>query len=328
MKQHIAKLLLPIGLISSVYSDEDDYRKDNRFSILGEVVFMHRSGGKYEVLAADSSILLPMDNQEVITSKALVHRFEYEPGFRVGFNAILDDYRSIEGNFMWLAQWEGRKSAGGDGTLYFPFENVSYTNDYYQADAAVAIYKSNFYSAEINYWQAVTPRFSNYFGFSGLFGLRYMNLREHLNLAYTKGVQTSNYLIDTENALIGGQAGADLQWNPTTYLSWDFFMKVGAFVNLAEQKTLLKDNNNTTLLRSFQVNQSKGAVMIEGGFTISYQVLSFLNVHAGYQFIYLGGIACAPDQIDDDTVVVDTTRLKVNSDPLINGGYIGIIVGF
>ncbi len=336
MNHAASKFLLPLGILStfSLVADDDDYSRNNQFGILAEAVFLKRTKGQNETLAVDSSLVDPdvAGSGKVLDSDSLISRFSYEPGFRVGLSYIYDRKSSFESNFMLINEWKSQKTAAGDGTLYFPFRETYYTNDYVDADVATAKYSSRLYSTEYNYWRGITPRYENYFGFSFIVGLRYIDLREHFNLAYTKTVdemlQTSNYKIGTKNRMIGAQAGADLQWNATKTLSWDFFLKLGGFFNLGEQSTSLRDNNNTTTIRKFQTNATAASSMLEGGLSLSYQILDCINIHTGFELLFLGGLALAPDQIDKNTAAAETSRLKFKGDPLFYGFYVGVVGSF
>ena len=61
----------------------------------------------------------------------------------------------------------------------------------------------------------------------------------------------------TSNKIFGLQLGLNLQMNPTRWLSWDMFAKVGGMANHTEAKTLLRDFNNEVKLRDFHKQKER-----------------------------------------------------------------------
>ncbi len=329
-----SKFLLPIGityLFSSalVFAQGDDFPTDNTFGLTGDAVFLTRGKGKTRTLAIDTSIpvITPKSNI-VLESDGLNEDFSYEPGYRVEGTFIVNNTTSFEATFLQIFEWDTSEEVDTNGTLQFPFERAGYANDFTSAQKARAHYETNFLTAEFNYWEAITPRNNNYFSFSAIFGTRYVHIGEEFKLTYTKSTNASDYKVSTENDLIGVQVGGDLQWNPTRKLSWDLFVKIGGYVNLDEQKTLLRDNNNTTVIQSFHVNRTRGTFIADGGLGALYRIKPWLNFHAGYEVFYLAGVALAPSQLSTKKHTTTSGEIIDNDNICIHGFWVGLTLSF
>ncbi len=314
----------------------DDWSMNNHWLVTGDCVYLRRaeihskSLVKKEVCQTPSSPSSPSvcTSNKVLSSERLQQEFDFEPGFRVGLSCMIDKCSTFEGNYLQIKEWEAQRCVKGNSNLFFPFENSNYTNDFFDADAVDATYQSRYCSAEVNYWRHLSPRRENYFSFSWIAGLRYMNIKETSKLAFTKRADKSDFDVRTQNHLYGVQLGADLQMNPMRCLSWDFLAKVGACLNHASLKDFLGDNNNTTVLRNTSSRGDWGAFFTEVYAILTYQLSRYLNVHAGYQMIFLSGLVLAPEHMDRDTCPSSGREFEANGEAILHGFYGGISIGF
>jgi len=263
----------------------------------------------------------------VLTTKKLVQAFDYESGYRVGGTFMPNKRYAFEGNYMWLDEWESSKTKKGHRSLRFPFDDPSFAHDFVDADKARAKYTSQIWGSEVNMWRIFTPRRGDYFSVSGIFGFRYFNLRETFNIDFTRGRNQSSYNIHTKNDLGGAQFGLNLQVNPTWLLVWEFTAKIGGFLNFARDEVFLGDYNNTVTLRKNRQKCFNGSLMTDLAASLGFQFFSWFNVHVGYQFIYLNGLALAPEQIEKKPKTRGQ-HVYVDGDIYIYGAFAGLIVSF
>ena len=268
------------------------------------------------------------DNFKVISSEGLVKHFHFDPGFRASFVYSDDPRSSFEGIFLWVRPWHATRHANGDQSLFFPFDSTSYAFDYYQASEAHAEYHSRFWDAELNYWRHFSPRYTDYFSLSGILGMRYFHLNESFKLTFKKPPDESDWSIHTENDIFGFQVGLDLQLVPTARLSWDFIAKIGAFVNRAKQRNLLQDYNNTVALRRSDRQKWQRGLFADILAQVGYQFKESFNLHVGYEFLLLSGLAIATDQIDRETGFGAGKQVEVDGYIFIHGCYIGATFSF
>jgi hypothetical protein len=129
-------------------------------------------------------------------------------------------------------------------------------------------------------------------------GLRYLNLGEELNIA-AQGIvpgEDGTYNIRTANHLYGAQLGARLRrWR--TRFGWEAAGKAGIFGYDAQQTQSVTDFPNFQLRNA---SGSGGGVAFLGEVNLSalYRLTDVWNLRAGYNAIWIEGLALAPDQLD------------------------------
>ncbi|MGI8980407.1 MAG: BBP7 family outer membrane beta-barrel protein [Pirellulaceae bacterium] len=134
-------------------------------------------------------------------------------------------------------------------------------------------------------------------------GFRYLNLAEELNISAQRtvagAVEEGAYNIRTNNNLYGAQLGARLR-RTRGRLGWDATGFAGIFGNDARQTQSVTDFPNFPLRPT--VSSSQGGVAFVGGANLSglYALNDVWNARAGYNVLWIEGVALAPDQLDFD----------------------------
>lgn len=316
-------------LATTSLSAHDDLGIGYHWSILTEFVYMRRTElhSRTIVDRFDPGKGCPCDERRVMTTKNLLHDFDFEPGYRVGLAYQPDAYWSLEGSFLYLNEWEGHDKKHGHKTLSHPFFNYTSTVDYRNASEAEAVYKSHFYSAELNFWRDVTPRKVDFFSYSWILGLRYIHLNEKLHITFETPPDRSNYNIKARNILGGPQIGGCLEMNPTTQINWSFAAKFGPLADRCEQKTFLGDNNNTIVIHHYTKHGWTCAFLADILASFGFRVTSHFNVRAGYQMIYLAGVALAPEQLSKN-LKPHHRKLTTSGNALQHGLFAGLFFSF
>src|ERR1700722_18972763 len=247
MTQKVSPCAWLICICGCAALQADNYRMNNHWELAGDFLYMRRAEVQNKTLVKNAD--KPQcsggcPNHKVIDTNDLVNDFGFVPGYRVGLTYIADPANGFEMNFLYLQPWNARKKVEGDQSLSFPFSHADYTVDFHDASVAIAEYQSHFWDLEFNYWRYLSPRRIDYFSISGLAGLRYFHWDESFKLKMFNPPDHSSYDVSTENRIFGVQAGVDLQMNPTRWLSWEFFAKVGGMVDHCEQSTFLGDEDN------------------------------------------------------------------------------------
>lgn len=275
--------------------------ENNAFAIWGDVAFFRRAQGNNNRLIIDEGHgHLNSCNRckfEHCNSDKLVSEFDYEPGFQVGI-AYLTRHSILEAKYLWIEEWESSCHKSGRGSIFFSEKHPHFTHDFSGADKASAHYKSQFQNGEVNYFWYVTPRRDDYFSAGWLAGVRYINLRENLEIEFHKGSNESSYRIHTWNHIPAIQAGGIIGWNPTSTISWDLNAKAGIGFDWSRQHTFLGDLNNTVTLRDYRATKFSTPFLAEACLAFTYRPWNYINLHIAYEFIYLNGITLAPGQID------------------------------
>ena len=127
-----------------------------------------------------------------------------------------------------------------------------------------------------------------------------------------------DYRIRTHNDSFGFQIGMDLKY-AYRKLDWGFKTKVAPVLNFAEQisqlsaNTTTRDRNEYRDLINDQAAESKGipyhswsatkdkaAVVMELGVGVDYHIYPNMKLYAGYDMMWVFGLATAPEQISWD----------------------------
>lgn len=312
----------------------DNYSWNDHWAILGEFVYMKRSELANKTLVKDSKKEQSecpgaCPDYTIIDGKDLINDFEFEPGYRVGVTYIEDAKNYFELNFLWLQEWHAEKEKQRHHRSYsFPFEDKHYTHDWHRANKAKATYRSKFWDIEANYWRNFTPRRVDYFSLSGIAGLRYFNLIEGFVLKMERRPDTSTYNIHTHNDVFGVQAGLDFCWNPTRWFTWETAGKVGGMANHSKQKTFLGDRDNKKELRDSKSLKWQLGIFTDVSTQFAFQFKDHLNLHVGYEMIYMSGLALAPEQVSKKTNSSAGKKDNTHGNIIIQGVFAGLTISF
>lgn len=158
-----------------------------------------------------------------------------------------------------------------------------------------------------------------------MYGLRYFNLRDEIDLHLYEGDgRVGRYEVDADNHLVGFQVGAVFDRWVTPRLSWNLIGKAGGFVNFTRQSTYLAAEQDTLVYRDFTDHDEELAFVGEVGVNLTYHLTRCLALTAGYQLLWVDGLALAPEQLDYTNTPTSGTRVDADGDLFFNGGYVGI----
>ncbi|MBS0620398.1 MAG: hypothetical protein JSS61_02945 [Verrucomicrobia bacterium] len=261
-----------------------------------------------------------------MSSKNLLQKMDWEPGYRVSALATPKEHFSLEAVFFYLQPWVGEKHVNGDAKLRLGFVPADYTEDYRDASLAKGRYHSQFWDAEFNYWRNYSPRLADYFAFSLIFGARYFHLNESLKLKFVRPPDSSDYKIHTYNHIYALQVGFDLQINPVDWLTWDIVAKVGPLATCGKQRTHLRDENNTVTLRHYEREKWQSGIFTDVSASMGFQIKDILNLHVGYEMLFLSGIALPPNQVFKEADA--GKKVEVNGTAIIHGVFAGATLSF
>lgn len=338
MRNPLSWLLLSTVLPTSIFA-WDNWCLNHHWTVWGEGLYMRRTELNGHSIVTNSQLpqcqpctpAMQACNQcpsfTVLNTKKLVKDFHYESGYRVGMVYHPNWRSSFDAIYMNMGEWGSKaKIHGPAGSLSFPFNDSHFAHDFRNADQVEAIYHSRIWGAESNYWWHYDHCPGSYFAFSWLAGIRYFNLREFFDVEFRRHGLESNYTIRTVNQIGGVQVGLDLQFNPYSFLSWDFTPKGGVFYTHAKLKTFLGDHNNTVVLRNFEDTGGQATLMFEVPISLTYRFKRHFNIHGGYEMLYLTGVALAPEQIHKKSVT--SSNVNIEGQILIHGAFLGLGIGY
>lgn len=319
-------LLLMSALTLPLLAFRDDRTLDNSFSISGDFAYFKREMGHEHQLVIDNSETDCDCHYVSCDTKKLVHQFPFEPGFKVAMT-YMTEHSVWDLSYLWLHQWEkGCTRTSSESSLIFSVKNPSITNDFNGADEGSAEYSSEFQNCTFNYFRYITPKKGDYFASAYLLGLRYINLKEALDVSFTKAANKSSYKVHTSNHIPTMQVGGLIAWNPSPAISWDFIIMAGIGFDIGEQKTFLGDENNSLTVRDYEKTGFSTPLLAEASLRLTYKPANYVDLHVEYQVIYLNGVALAPDQLVKSNS--DRRVYRAIGAPLIHGVTAGLSWSF
>lgn len=295
------------------------------FSLVTDFVYMQR----YHV--KDNPIITVCNGSDCTTktlsTKSLVRN--WEPGISATFSYIQDARSSYEVGGLYLWPMDNSSSQTKENSLAFPFNNSGMTHDFFQIDKISANYFSQFYTVEANYWKVFSSSRTSFFALSGMFGLRFANIGERFTVKAYQNNEHSTYKIKTKNDEIGIQIGFDFKIRPFKTFYWDLLVKAGADLNRIKATAFLTDEGGSVVLRNNVAQKAQTGMFTQVAAGAGYQPYDFLNVHVGYQMLFFGGLALAPDQMDRTESVGSISSIQSNYKISANGYIIvhGIYTG-
>ena len=259
--------------------------------------------------------------------------YPLEPGMRITFGRYITDTWMIEATYYGDVDWDRRNGtptfptgANGLGPLlpyWGPATGAFDTSAFVGANVQTAEYESQFNSIEIN------VRHSIWATTSIMAGFRYMNLGDLFQLSASDNANNLTpgavglYRTWTNNNLAGFQLGTEYAhdlWFPRLYGSID--CRGGVYANFVEQKNLLFNTGDTYDQRSSR--EVPFATGWDVTFTLSYLATDHLTIRGGYTFLFLDGVALAPDQLDTNPTTLSSRRFVADNDTLtLQGPFVG-----
>ncbi|MFM8378186.1 MAG: BBP7 family outer membrane beta-barrel protein [Planctomycetia bacterium] len=172
-------------------------------------------------------------------------------------------------------------------------------------DRVEATYSSMFQSAEFNLFKGCCSD-DDRGCIDWLGGFRYANLNEQADLAFTccttapTGAIGSSYNVQTSNNLFGGQFGgrASRWWGNWGLEGW---AKTGVFANVQNQSQApIVDpaNPGPPFREARSVNGVEPAMLADLNLSVAYRISERIYLRVGYNALWVGNVALAPEQWD------------------------------
>jgi Putative beta barrel porin-7 (BBP7) len=171
---------------------------------------------------------------------------------------------------------------------------------------------------------------------SYLYGLRFLQINETFRFhsegrtdVFSGGQlidsreNTGDYDIVTHNSLLGPQIGADMIFRQCRW-TWGVRSKLGACVNFCDQVSDISSGPALapTDVRRLSWSKHQAAVVGEVGFEATYKFRPNLVGRAAYDFMWVSGVALAPEQLQFNTEPSD--KINANGLALFNGLKLGL----
>ena len=164
--------------------------------------------------------------------------------------------------------------------------------------------------------------------FEWIAGLRYINLRDELNISAQRvvngEVEEGVYNIRTVNNLYGAQLGARVRRWPHPW-GWEASGTAGVFANDASQEQYVTDFPNFPLRPTISRSDDTVAFVGEMNLTALYRLTNVWVLRAGYSVFWIDGVALAPNQLDFNFATAPSgDQLDTNGSIFFHGANVGL----
>jgi len=224
----------------------------------------------------------------------------------------LDNGNSLQIRFFDVDSWLGRTNVTTPGIWNLPTNPPLFGLGVADIHAG---YGTRLYSTEFN-WQHPTSDW-----FTWLLGFRWVELYENLNLNADFGGNLATLRFQTANRLYGGQTGANVSILNRGAARIDGIFKAGLYGNAASNHFSVTQ----AIGPAFATADRSGQVAFLGeiGIVGVYQWTDNISLRAGYQLLWLEGIALAPYQIAA-TRVMTQNGINTTGDAFYHGALMGL----
>jgi len=226
-------------------------------------------------------------------------RFDFGPNF--GVETVVGrrfaEGDGIEGRFFDVDLGTSAPDFASGGAVFTPFNDNTFASRDGLTPGPVGVrqhYASNLKNLELNYRaQAAGP-------FGIIAGFRYVDLSEQLQIGYARPTGTVNIQeINSKNEMWGAQLGSDVLLFSGDRLSLSAFGKSGIFYNDAQNFSRGRFRSAVLTIDSTSGGDSDDELsfVFESGLNAGVQLTERLTFQAGYNIMWLNGVALASDQI-------------------------------
>jgi hypothetical protein len=277
-----------------------------------EVLAMNRDNSTDRVIVQDTDTLANLFNSEEMD-------LGWEAGGRARLKFMGSSGIAIEGVYMKTGTFDAENTVNGNNDLQIPFPLAGVTVDFFGADQMNLRYTSSIESAECN----VIYPFGN---FQLLGGYRFFGIDEAFRIQSRDDDDgdTSDYNTSVFNNLNGGQIGILGQWELLGLLFFDFDVKFGIFGNATSQNQIVRDLNNSVVVRNTTGKGEGAAYVTELGIRAVVPMGATFNITCGYNVFFMDRVALAPDQLDFTNNAASGTRIHQKGDLVMQGVTLGL----
>jgi len=328
--------------VKSACPDElDFYMRPPRcpWYVMGDGMAMRRDDrGRFDAATVNTRTAVALSTADL--------DMDLRSGARVLVGRTLGECLQIEGVYFFVSEWDkGREirntapnDAGGTGNLFSPFTNfgdppligLDYNN------FAGIRYASSLDNVELNVRRALPIR-PGRLAASILVGVRYMDLPEQFQYRTESSLPAPNGAInevrvDTDNALLGPQIGAMLEFYAENRWWINFEIKGAVCNNRAGQGTFYRYTEPLIPTFTFEDSRKEDVTAFVGDLSLTfvYRWSPFFTTRLGYQAIWLDGLALAAENFNRDINILTQgpAQLQAEGRAVYHGPFAGIMLSW
>jgi hypothetical protein len=269
--------------------------------------------------------------------------FDFDSGLRATIGMRICGGRALEFTYFGLSEGNADAVATStDPNAFLIFPDNFFGNVFVDPVAVGVRYSSSLNSFELNLpcCCGCCDRCNNGCGdpcgcgevrcrsFEWFTGFRYVNVDEELNISAQRivagGLEEGSYDIRTTNRLYGLQIGMRERRTRGRF-GWEATGKAGIFGNDAREVQTVTDFPNFQIRPTVSSRGGQVAFIGDTNLSALYRLTDVWNLKAGYNLIWIEGLALAPDQLDFDFASsTGGSRLHSGGGMFLHGVNVGV----
>jgi hypothetical protein len=267
----------------------------------GEGLFLFRQKPDSHVLVQDFG----SGSSDVLNVRDL----DQDTGAGMRFTALMQPgWSDIEVTYFGVENWGKSRSLVASSLVGYQLPDLDDSQTY---DNVVGVYDSKLYNGEINLRCPICDCLT------GIMGFRWAELKEHAGVWGTYGPGTDSRIDSwtesrTTNDLFGFQMGGDLAIGRGTSPLWvNAIVKGGVFSNQVRRQQDIVAAGSDAFTQQYDQRDGRASFIGEVALRATWEFTSHVSAFGGYQAMWLGGVALAPDHLSRDVTVItdDQTQL-------------------
>lgn len=303
---------------------------------IADAVFLQRDNQ-----SANQPLAVNQDTDQPVISAGQL-QFPTQPGVRLFYGDVDDCGLGWEAGYLGVWNMFANRQVPGDANIRSADELALLVNDFNDRSQARATYASTLNTIEINLfrrlddggfspaarypWQRGATYSRGTWDWLG--GFRWAGLEESAALTFNGGATPvpGSYSLRSSNNLFGMQLGGRgrFEWDRWAVESWAKAALAGTAMSQS-QDPIINAATPDPPVRSAR-SSSEGGVGFIGDInaTLAYRINDVWAIRAGYNLIWLSGVALAPNQFDFGTASTSGTALHGGAGIFLYGGNLGV----
>jgi|GEM_PF-860983 len=273
------------------------------WTVRAELLIWNRAGGTD----------VPLVPAPVAVSSAdLTGDWQVGPRLTVIKHGIFGSCWDLEAAYFNIDGWTGTRTVAG-ATTYLTTPPTNFP-----AAPITLTYSSELQNFELNGRRAYSDWVTWFVGF------RALQVDELLSADINTGAATHSVV--TSNQLYGAQLGVDALLLDCDYWYFNAVGKVGIYGNSADQTTRTAGIGGALPLITYTGNET--AFVGELNFNANYRLTDRLTFLAGYNLLWVNGLALAPDQLAATNIATGVGALDTGGNLFYHGFNVGLEYGW
>ncbi|HEX4144955.1 MAG TPA: BBP7 family outer membrane beta-barrel protein [Pirellulales bacterium] len=279
--------------------------------VSADAFLLHRSNGNANIPITMNS----NTGNTILSAQNLTFTSRVGPRLMVGY--AWSHTTAFEVSYFGLIDSRTQVGISGPDNLTLPGDLSSVATGFSGASQVNVSYSSLLNNAEFN---VLRNTGSN--PISWLYGFRYLGLNEHLDINSVSST-TANYAVMTRNNMFGIQGGGRWMFNYKNF-SLEATGKLGILENATMQTQSVTDPGAAFLPRQASEKGANVSFLSEFGANAIYRLSEHWGLRFGYTFIWVDGLALAPNQLDYTFTTTSGTGLNHGGNVFLSAINLGV----